>query len=308
VQEHHKKQNNMTQSNTNTTATYNASTNNMNDIETPCVPVNATNPTKPVVESSSTIIKESTTHSSTTRYYLKVFLLALLVKTFVFILILLIGREYEQAQVRKSAGTRGLYETNNVCTMRTHTSDNTLSFETAVVYPNSIGAANHQGEGIVAHCGDCGQCSNPVDIAYYDESSQSLYEDTLQCSKRAVLGRRVVEKCMRENVGLTEGCNDCWVSNIMCTVQKCIFSCTAYALLNGGIRSGGSAEELNECTKCDEVRCGPAFLECAGANRRRSGIHSDIIRDEAEVCHSVTPEWWKDELLQHQWKQQTAEL
>ena len=112
---------------------------------------------------------------------------------------------------------------------------------------------------------------------------------------------------MYENVDLTKGCNDCWISNIMCTVQNCIFSCMTYAIFNGGVHSGSSTEELNECTKCDEVRCGPAFLECAGANRRRSGIISDIVRDDAEVCGSVTPKWWKDEVVQHEWQMQMAE-
>ena len=42
--------------------------------------------------------------------------------------------------------------------------------------------------------------------------------------------------------------------------------------------------KLNECLECDEKLCGPNFLHCAGANRRRLGIVSDIARDDDEQC------------------------
>jgi len=41
----------------------------------------------------------------------------------------------------------------------------------------------------------------------------------------------------------------------------------------------------------DEKLCGPRFLECAGANRRRIGVHSDIVREGTEVCAKVNTEW-----------------
>ena len=34
---------------------------------------------------------------------------------------------------------------------------------------------------------------------------------------------------------------------------------------------------------CDEVQCGPAFVACAGATRRRAGIDSDIPRPATQV-------------------------
>jgi hypothetical protein len=46
------------------------------------------------------------------------------------------------------------------------------------------------------------------------------------------------------------------------------------------------------CHDSDERLCGPQFLECAGANRRQSGIVSAIGRDaEHEQCHSVDIDW-----------------
>jgi hypothetical protein len=61
--------------------------------------------------------------------------------------------------------------------------------------------------------------------------------------------------------------------------------------------NGGGA--LNACLKCDEKMCGPAFITCAGANRRRSGIISDIERDvesdstSVEICEFVDVGWDK---------------
>ena len=37
-------------------------------------------------------------------------------------------------------------------------------------------------------------------------------------------------------------------------------------------------------TRCDELHCGPEFIRCAGANRRSSGIVSDIARPGQQVC------------------------
>jgi hypothetical protein len=37
--------------------------------------------------------------------------------------------------------------------------------------------------------------------------------------------------------------------------------------------------------QCDELLCGPDFVTCAGANRRRLGITTDIARGGAELCN-----------------------
>ena len=64
-------------------------------------------------------------------------------------------------------------------------------------------------------------------------------------------------------------------------------------------------QALNRCTECDEKRCGPAFVKCAGANRRRSGILSEFERDvENEFCTAVDTGWWNDERLQSYWDRQ----
>jgi hypothetical protein len=61
----------------------------------------------------------------------------------------------------------------------------------------------------------------------------------------------------------------------MCDLKYCIFTCFWHTLWNQ-IDSSGGNQQLNACTECDEKRCGPHFLSCAGANRRRSGILSNV--------------------------------
>ena len=51
-----------------------------------------------------------------------------------------------------------------------------------------------------------------------------------------------------------------------------------------GEKNNRDALELSTCLKCDELMCGPEFITCAGANRRRLGITTDIGRTSAEFC------------------------
>ena len=81
----------------------------------------------------------------------------------------------------------------------------------------------------------------------------------------------------------------CWKNNIQCTISHCKFTCLKARLLatpNNIKNETDGTLKLNDCLECDERLCGPKFLECAGANRRRVGIVSDIKRDEEEQCNA----------------------
>lgn len=160
---------------------------------------------------------------------------------------------------------------------------------------------------IVQHCGECGQCSNPQDIAIYDKTKDTLFKSSLQCAVTALLqGRDSAHDCLEKSVGFTESCNDCWVDNMMCTIRSCMFTCawtSLFSTIKVNSATGDAPQQLNECLKCDEKRCGPAFLQCAGANRRRVGINSDIQRDHREECKVVDDAWWKSESLQQYYQQ-----
>jgi len=93
----------------------------------------------------------------------------------------------------------------------------------------------------------------------------------------------------------------------MCDLRHCIFTCFFEAMFSRGIHDGSSNESLNRCTLCDELRCGPAFIECAGANRRRTGILSDIERSDQQVCAARTEEWWRDPQIRQAWREKEEE-
>jgi len=68
---------------------------------------------------------------------------------------------------------------------------------------------------------------------------------------------------------------DCWTDNIMCDAVQCVGPCWTKFF---------DPKQTPNCIACDEKRCGPEFIKCAGANRRSSGIISDIERDIKTVC------------------------
>ena len=136
----------------------------------------------------------------------------------------------------------------------------------------------------IMHCEACGHCSNSHDIDIYNKTRNNLTRTTTNCAYLGLIGGpRRASHCMEKNVGFTNECNRCWVENIMCDVKKCSLKCIKCRLGFKCDVVGG----LDACLKCDEDLCGPAFKECAGANRRRSGIKSDIVRPEEQICTIV---------------------
>jgi len=233
------------------------------------------------------------------------------------LLIIWLGTENEQFHVRNAPSTTDLYQSSDICGILVNTSESSaagIEIETfASVAEFRAEDPYHEEENessnVVAHCGACGSCSNPNDVLIYDNTRNTLFQDSTKCAKMALIfGRKTATKCMAEAVGFTPGCNDCWVENIMCDLRYCIFTCLWYGLfsqVDGGHDSNSSSTALNPCTHCDEMRCGRKFVMCAGANRRRAGMLSDIERDtEKELCRSVTDHWWNDASLQDQWRTQ----
>eukprot|EP00296_Roombia_truncata_P008564 JP447057.1.p1 GENE.JP447057.1~~JP447057.1.p1 ORF type:complete len:190 (-),score=45.51 JP447057.1:129-698(-) len=142
----------------------------------------------------------------------------------------------------------------------------------------------------VMHCGVCGQCSNRHDIDIYNATRNTLTKTTTQCAWASLLiGESVGNWCMNKRVGFTDGCEKCWMDNIMCDAKDCVMTCIKWKFFH----IGEFKHDLDPCLACDEFTCGPAFAACAGANRRRSGIISDIARHDEEVCTIVDP--WPQE-------------
>ncbi len=234
------------------------------------------------------------------------------------ILFLWIASQIQNNTVKHLEGTASLYETPRVCAMeypelllsaaKSNVTTNfstgfgtldpivTETFETAEI-------ARRQKNVTIAHWGDCGSCSNPHDIRIYDRTKNSLFRASYTCSKLALFGGvKTARQCMKDAVGFTDDCNECWVENIMCDLKNCIFTCLWHTLFSQVNSGNGQPQALNPCTLCDEKRCGPAFVTCAGANRRRSGILSEFERDtKLEVCSTNDVGWWNDTILQDYW-------
>ena len=195
--------------------------------------------------------------------------------------IILIGAEVQDIQAAKRPNTESYYTGEIVCAAVE--GDSQLS-----VFESEDKA--HASSGRVAHCGDCGSCSTRGDIAIYEKTKNTLTATATSCALKVFTGgKAAVRACFKDVVKLTGKCNKCWTDNVMCDLINCMFTCTKSLILGQSNNKGGT---LNPCLFCDEHMCGPQFIECAGANRRRCGIVSDIGRDEAvEVCKRVDADW-----------------
>lgn len=217
-----------------------------------------------------------------------------LVLTIISVGIIFIGAEVERVEIDKHRVQLELYtHDDRVCA-----GDSTTNvFET---YPSASEVPNESS--VIAHCGGCGVCSNMHDMGIYAGTTQTLTDSATLCSfmgyvqsfclwRGMAVYRRIVEECLAREVGFTPSCQDCWLDDMVCSIQKCAFTCfkILYILKEPKNKPDGS---LNKCLECDEKVCGPDFLKCSGANRRRQGIQSDITReDEKELCRVVQMDW-----------------
>ncbi len=119
--------------------------------------------------------------------------------------------------------------------------------------------------GNITHKGKCGNCSNVHDLQAYEDT-----KDTLSTKARECAIWDATTSCLDE---LTTPCAQCWVDNMKCTRNHCWFVC-AWALHFPNIHT--------KCIDCDELHCGNNFTKCAGLNRRRANITTDIPRKECK--------------------------
>jgi len=198
----------------------------------------------------------------------------------------LIGSEIEWANVKAAPSTDWLYASPAVC-----------AAPTADAAPQTRANASTAATlGLnVRHCGTCGACSNANDIRIYNETRNTLTKTATRCALRAFNGGgEAVDECFDEDVGFTPECRDCWTENVLCDQRSCVWTCLRSLLLGESNNNGAGEDTLNKCLECDEKLCGPAFTVCAGANRRRSGITTDIKREAPDaVCPSVSEGWWR---------------
>lgn len=155
----------------------------------------------------------------------------------------------------------------------------------------------------VVHCGKCAACSRPADVRVLYETRHFITTEMTRCAAkfakpnflggdhdlshlRACLAAANItfDNTVQFDDGTNRGngptCMDCWTDNIMCDSTQCNTNPSCIEKFFNPNNTGAFAG----CLKCDEDHCGAEFIKCAGANRRSTGIISDIERVTSEVC------------------------
>lgn len=150
----------------------------------------------------------------------------------------------------------------------------------------------------VLHCGKCSSCSAMHDIEVLYKTKDNITSQMTSCSSKWVLSQVLpataqtlmdLKKCL-VGVGIDfsdDGrawkdpankptCMDVWTDNILNDAKQCTDFCLTKFVKTKN--TGNFAKD--QCLQCDEYTSGPAFIKGAGANRRSTGIVSDIDRNQ----------------------------
>lgn len=94
-------------------------------------------------------------------------------------------------------------------------------------FPNA--SAAHASGGLIRHCGDCGQCSTAGDILTLEATVGTITDTGSACGVvGAFQGSDAAIKCFVERVNFTSDCARCWLENILCDIENCLFTCLLY--------------------------------------------------------------------------------
>ena len=99
-----------------------------------------------------------------------------------------------------------------------------------------------------------------------------------------------VQDCNENKIGFTEECSMCWTTDEMCAKDNCFFIFLLSVFTNQVNNYNVGHDDITSAT-CDEALCGPEFVPCSGATRRRMNIESDIPRPASQQCNVVQEDW-----------------
>lgn len=206
-----------------------------------------------------------------------------------FMIVLMVGSRVENTRAAKSPSTTMYFTEPQVCAF--NPIDPQQPFQS---FPNREAAV--AADWTVAHCGECGKCSNPHDIIIYVETRNTISVTAQTCGVARFFGGygKLVD-CLQGKIGFTRPCTYCWADNMVSTGSMCLFSCLR-TIFDGFMRSNnvaGAGDQgwMNQCLFCDERMSGPHFVTCSGVARRRLGITSEIERNPVEQCKNVDISW-----------------
>lgn len=76
----------------------------------------------------------------------------------------------------------------------------------------------------------------------------------------------------------------------LCAKKNCVFIYLQSLLMNEVSNFNVNPNDITTTT-CDEALCGPDFVPCSGATRRRMNIVSDIQRPQDQQCDVAKEDW-----------------
>jgi hypothetical protein len=215
--------------------------------------------------------------------------LGFLIGVYAFLVALLIGSRGENTTAAQAPDTSSNFITNIVCAY-----DPTNVTAPWKTFPHLDDA--HAAGYVVAHCGQCGQCSNLLDTETYVKTRKTIAQSSKECGVVAVFRKfEELVDCLEDETGFTRPCTICWAENMENTRKQCLFTClmtffTGF-MSEHNVAGSGNQGWLNQCLFCDEKMSGPAFIKCSGVARRRLGIVSEIERNPAEQCKNTDVDW-----------------
>jgi hypothetical protein len=209
--------------------------------------------------------------------------------------LVLLGSYFENRNAFRAPDTSYNFITDVVCAFDPHNNNDFQTFESR----DLAHLAGYQ----VAHCGACGECSNPTDIHTYVDTRTTIADSAKNCASVAIFGSdEALHDCLQKEIGFSAGCTTCWVEDMQMTTKHCKWTCMN-SMLTGFSQSNTVPDaadyaRLNQCVYCDEKRSGPDFVTCSGVARRRLGIKSEFERNPLEQCPHVDVDYvhsnWKN--------------
>ena len=171
---------------------------------------------------------------------------------------MLIGSRVENTNAAKREETTPYFTTPWVCAFNPQ--DPYQPFES---FPTQEDA--HAQNWTIAHCGECGQCSNPYDIRRYVETRKSIAHSSKRCGPEVYLGTfGDLVRCLENRIGFTHNCTICWANNMVNTGEKCLSTCmrTLFSgfMTDNNVPGAGEQGWLNQCLFCDEKMSGPSLI------------------------------------------------
>ncbi|KAG7373346.1 hypothetical protein IV203_034070 [Nitzschia inconspicua] len=156
----------------------------------------------------------------------------------------------------------------------------------------------HHANFTVIHCGACGACSNWNDLSLQWTTRSFLAEEAQNCIKKSLFSgtEEDIQACNQNDIGFSEECASCWTQDELCAKKNCVFIYLQSFIFN---QVSNFNVELGDITTaaCDEALCGPVFVPCSGATRRRMNIISDIPRTQDQQCNVAEGNW--SEIFNH---------